>query len=235
MTPWYVHLVLVRPARVRANLRRACEALDVQEPTDWQLCLGVLRLWHRVLLRSETVGTSQGPIRRTLRARLLAWRALRLPFLLGERAVVPLDFTGLGSTPERLIRHLLAAHHDGDQFVYDLELLAAYDRLAELRAEVVAVIERDDAWLRDLVVFDGYHESLLAAIDCMISGGSPAAGPHASGSWRALAGDTTAAADPDISLRAYLRWCASQPSSPAATLDAWRTGAFRFDSALEAA
>jgi hypothetical protein len=32
-----------------------------------------------------------------------------------------------------VIRHLLGAHHDANQFVYDLELLAHHGRLDELR------------------------------------------------------------------------------------------------------
>ncbi|HUJ63191.1 MAG TPA: hypothetical protein VLX92_32055, partial [Kofleriaceae bacterium] len=152
MMPWYEAVILVRPARIDANVARVCAALGVARPTPWQLCLGVLRLWHRVLFRSSTVGTSPGGrVRRSVRARVLAWRAARLPCLLVERAVVPLDFTGLGSTPDRLIRHLLGAHHDANQFVYDLELLACHGRLDELRAHVLDVIERDDArarWLR---------------------------------------------------------------------------------------
>ncbi len=222
MTRWYESLILVRPARVEANLARACDALGIPRPTPWQLCLGVLRLWHRVLFRADTVGTSPaGRVRNTPRARLLAWRALRLPCLLAERAVVPLDFTGLGSTPDGLIRHLLGAHHDGNQFVYDLELLAAYGGLDELRVRVRELIERDDErarWLRDLTVFEGYHESLLAAVEH-----ARAAGPQMT---------AAEARDPDISLRAYLAWCARQPVSPAETLDAWRAGAFRFDAPL---
>lgn len=219
MTTWYESLILVRPRRVLANLERTTEMLGVPQPTPWQLCLGVLRLWHRVLFRSSTVGTSPGGIvRSTLRARVLAWRAARLPCLLAERAVVPLDFTGLGSTPERLITHLLGAHHDGNQFVYDLELLAAYGKLDELRQRVRDVIDRDDTWLRDLTVFEGYHESLLAAVERAI-----AAGPERS---------EADARDPDISLHAYLTWCSQQPATPAETLRAWHTGAFQFDTPL---
>lgn len=225
MTTWYESLILVRPERVVANLGRACAALGVPRPTPWQLCLGVLRLWHRVVFRSSTVGTSAGGrVRPTLRARVLAWRAARLPCLLVERAVVPLDFTGLGSSADGLIRHLLGAHHDGNQFVYDLELLAAYGRLGELRARVVDVIDGCDpraSWLRDLTVFERYHESLLEAVDRAL-----AAGP---------AMTDAEARDPDISLRAYLAWCASQPATPAATLRAWHAGTFRFDAPLAAA
>jgi hypothetical protein len=223
MTPWYVRAILVRPERVRIHLSGVCDALALPRPTDWQLCLGVLRLWHRVIFRSETVGTHPGGrVRATWRARLLAWRALRLPWLLAERAVVPLDFTGLGSTPEGLMRHLLGAHHDGNQFVYDLELLACYGRLDELRDRVTSVIERDDdrsRWLRDLTVFEGYHESLLAAVERAL-----AAGPQMS---------ERDAGDPDISLRAYLAWCARQPATPAETAAAWRAGTFRFDAPLD--
>jgi hypothetical protein len=224
MTPWYVRAILVRPERVRTNLARVCEALALPRPTDWQLCLGVLRLWHRVVFRSETVGTHPGGVvRATRRARLLAWRALRLPWLLAERAVMPLDFTGLGSTPEGLIRHLLGAHHTANQFVYDLELLSCYGRLGELRDQVASVIDRDDdraRWLRDLTVFDGYHEDLFAAVEHAI-----AARPQMS---------EREARDPDISLRAYLAWCAAQPATPAATVIAWRAGTFRFDAVLDA-
>lgn len=222
MRPWYASLILVRPARIEHNLARVCGNLGLARPTEWQLCLGVLRLWHRVMFRSDTVGTSAARVRSTTRARLLAWRALRLPFLLAERAVVPLDFTGLASTPAGVIRHLLGAHHDGNQFVYDLELLAGYGCLDELHERTLAIVERDDArarWLRDLAVFDGYHESLLAAVEHAL-----AAGP---------AMTEAESRDPDISLRAYLAWCARQPATPRETLAAWRSGAFRFDSALD--
>lgn len=222
---WYVRAILVRPARIRANLARVCDTYGLAPPNEWQLCLGVLRLWHRVVFRSGTVGTSHaGTVRRTWRARALAWRALRLPFLLGEGAVVPLDFTGLGSSPERLIRHLLGAHHDDNQFVYDLEVLGGYGRLDQLHAAVSQLIERDDQrsrWLRDLAVFDGYHESLRTAVERALSEGP--------------AMSTAEAVDPDISLRAYLTWCAQQPTTPRATVAAWREGAFRFDSPLEVA
>lgn len=32
---------------------------------------------------------------------------------------------------------------------------------------------------------------------------------------------------PDTTLRAFLAWCARQPDGPAATLAAWRSGAWR--------
>jgi hypothetical protein len=226
MTPWYIRAILVHPEQILANLARVREAANLDPaPTEWQLCLGVLRLWHRVVFRMETVGTSPaGRIRPTWRARLLAWRALRLPCLLAERAVTPLDFTGLASPPEQIMRHLVGAHHDQNQFVYDLELLGYYGKLDDLRAEVRTLIERDDArahWLRDLTVFDGYHESLLAAVERALGSGAEMTAAEAR--------------DPDISLLAYLRWCAQQPATPHETFRAWRAGTFRFDSPMRAA
>lgn len=222
--PWYVRVLLGDPERIRVHLDRMREhgVIDVT-PNEWQLCLGVLRLWHRNIFRTETVGTSPGgTVRSTWRARLLANRAIRLPFLLAERAVAPLDFTGLRNPPERLIRHLLGAHHDANQFVYDLEILAGHGRLEQLRDEVTELIEHDTArsrWLRDLTVFVGYHESLAAAVDRAI-----ASGPAMS---------AREAVDPDLSFRAYLTWCARQPATPAETFHAWRAGRFAFDSGLE--
>lgn len=224
MTPWYVRLVLLQPSRVRAGIERLRARGVGPLPGDWQLCLGVLRMWHRLLFRAETVGTcTGGKVRATWRARLLALRPLRFPFLVAERAVAPFDFTGLASPPERVIRHLLGAHHDQNQFVYDLELLAHHGRLDELHEAVRAVVARDDdraRWLRDLTVFEGYHESLLAAVERAL-----ARGPEMS---------EAEARDPDISFGAYLAWCARQPATPADTLRAWRDGRFRFGSPLEA-
>lgn len=223
MTPWYVRMLLVRPRAVLANLERVraagiLPAADV--PTPFQLSLAVVRMYHRVLFRSNTVGTSaSGRIRRTVRAHVLAPRALRLPALLAVGAVVPLDTTGLASSPARLIRHLLGAHHDRRQFAFDLELLAAYGELPALRRAAHAVVTGADPradFLRDLTVFAGYHEALLAAVDAALAGQS-----------LLPAGE---AADPDISFAACMRWCARAPATPAALVAAWRAGTFAWDS-----
>ena len=219
--PWYVRAILVEPDRVLDHLAlmRARGVVDA-DPTPWQLCLGVLRLWHRLAFRSDTVGTSpSGRVRPTWRARLLQRRPLRLPFLLRERAVAPLDFTGLRSEPERLMRHLLGAHHDRNQFVFDLELMIGHGALDELRARVARVLDGSDpraTWLRDLTVFEDYHEHLADAVER-----ARAAGPAMS---------AEEADDPDLTLRGAMRWCARQPATPAATLAAWRAGTFRLDS-----
>ncbi|MGE5181424.1 MAG: hypothetical protein ACM31C_05160 [Acidobacteriota bacterium] len=217
--PWYVRALLVNPDRVIANAARmhAAGVVDAM-PDPWQLSLGVLRLWHRVVFRSETVGTSALPVRDGWRARLLHHRALRLPFLLASRAVIPLDFTGLRSSPDRLIDHLLGAHHDGNQFVFDLELLAGHGVLDELARRVAAIVDGTDPrarWLRDLAVFAGYHEALAGAV-----ARARAAGPAMS---------SAEASDPDLTLRGLFAWCSAQPRTPAATLAAWRAGRFRVD------
>ena len=212
---WYEKMLLVDPDRVMANLAkmRAAGVVDAS-PNAWQLSLAVLRLWHRVVFRSETVGTSSQRPHPRWRARLLENRALRLPCLLASRAVIPFDFTGLRSDPDRLIDHLLGAHHDGNQFIFDLELLTGHGMLGELRRRVAAVLDESDpraAWLRDLTVYRGYHEALAAA----------AAQP-------AMTADE--ASDPDRTLRGLVAWCARQPSTPAATLAAWQAGRFHLGS-----
>jgi len=203
--PLWWHVFFLRPERVRQGLRLAERARIVQRvPTMFQIWQGTLRMWLRVLFRSGSVGTCTAePVRNSWRARALSHRALRLPFLLAERAIAPWDMSGFESSRERIIRHLLGAHHDGPQLVYDLELLALHEgALAELRERTAAVVVSSDpraAWLRDLVVFEGYHEYLLTRTE------------------RALAGDLGLSeqdlSDPDISLRALLDWCAWKPSS----------------------
>ena len=218
LPPW-ARLLLVDPERLQAALERLRAARTLEPvPNPWQVTLGILRMWHRVLFRSDTIGTSQShPVRRTLRARLFAYRPLRFPFLLRERAIAPLDFSGLLSDRERVVRHLLAAHHDENQFAYDLEMLALDPgALTELDQRVKAVLAEDSPRtrvLRDLVVFEGYHQSLARAVE------------------RALTGELDLSdaerADPDISFAGYLAWCARQPETPAETYRAWLGGTYR--------
>jgi hypothetical protein len=225
--PWYLHALLLQPARVQARLEEiAASGLVRSVPNLWQVALGVLRMQHRLLFRSDTVGTSSSqPVRRTWRARLLHHRALRTPWLLWERAIAPFDLSGLLSSEERVTRHLLGAHHDGAQFIYDLQMLAtapgALERVREAARAVVGADTSRTRWLRDLCVFDGYHESLLEAVERALAGQLEADGAHD---------------DPDISFFAYLRWCARQPRTPGETLLLLRAGRFAFpQGALEVA
>jgi hypothetical protein len=186
-------------------------------PTPWQIELGVLRMWHRLLFRPQSVGTCvQHPVRRGWRPWLLRFRLIRLPFLVWERAIAPFDHSGLGHGSERLINHLLTAHHDENQFVYDLEILSADPTaLQTLHDRVSRVLGSPSArtrWLRDLCVFENYHEDLLAATR------------------RAMAGELQLSpseeVDPDIRFSAYIGWCLAQPPAPAPTWAAWRSGHF---------
>lgn len=222
----HARLILLRPAVIARALEEV-EALGRLErtPNLWQIELGVLRMWHRILLRSETVGTcADGRPRPTRRARLLDRRPLRFPFLMRERAIAPWDLTGLLSDRERLIRHLLGAHHDGVQFIYDLQVLQRHPgALAELRHRCAAITQGTDPraeWLRDLTVYEGYHDDLLAGVDRFIAG-----------EWEL---DPASAQDPDLSFWAWLRWCAAQPATPRATLAAARRGAFHLPGGLAA-
>lgn len=220
---WHAWLILLWPSRVADGLRRSVEAgLVPRAPTLWQAQLGVLRMWHRLLFRSETIGTcvDHAP-RQNWRARLLSWRPLRFPFLMVERAIAPWDMSGLISTPTRIRRHLLGAHHDGYQFVYDFQLLKLYpgqlDALREEAAQVVAGEGGRSAWLKDLTVYEQYHQNLIAAADAFAEG-------------QAL--DPVAAVDPDITFSAWLRWCLAQPETPAETFAAWRRGVFSLQHGL---
>ena len=215
--PWLSRVLLVRPRAIEAALDRVAASGKVRPvPSAWQVSLGILRMWHRALFRSDTIGTSSAPKRGTPFARLCAARPLRFPFLVRERAIAPLDFSGLLSGRERVLRHLIAAHHDGSQFAYDLEMLSlSAGALDELVARVARVVSGEDprsAYLRDLVVFEGYHEALLAAAE------------------RARAGDLglspEEARDPDISFFGYLAWCVAQPESLRETIAEAVTGRF---------
>lgn len=212
--PLWAYALLLQPARVVEGLDRLEGAGLLEErPSLWQLSQGVMRMVQRLVLRPESVGmcTSDG-VRDSWRARLLERRALRFPFLVAERAVAPLDLSGLLSSRERIIRHLLGAHHDAGQFIYDLELLVPHEgALEELRDRAQAVVDSDDArsrWLRDLVVYEGYHERLLERVERTLV--------------RGVELSLEEERDPDVSFLAYLRWCAGQPASPRETLRAWR-------------
>jgi hypothetical protein len=221
--PWFSYPFLLFPKKVLKNLERRVDAgLTEAPPNAWQLSLGVMRMWHRAVFRMETVGTSPaGTVRKTWRARLLNNRSFRLPFLLAEGAVTPYDMTGLVSSKERIIKHLLGAHHDGAQFIYDLELLSAHPgALEELEARTQEVIDSEgkrSQWLRDLTVFEGYHEHLLEEVQRVIADKGVVLSEHER--WNA-----------DISLAGYLSWCAQQPETPEATWEAIRAGDFAFDS-----
>lgn len=201
VAPWWMSLLLWQPDLVLASLERVRRAGLVERvPNLLQVWRGVMRMWSRLLFRSDTVGTSDRPVRNTWRARLLQYRALRLPFLWAERFVAPLDFSGLVSSPERISRHLLGAHHQPAQLVYDLELLSLHDGALEaLEAavrEVVTVDSPRTRWLKDLCVHEGYHESLLAGVE-RFRKGEPGLTP-------------AQALDPDVTLRGFLTWCAAQ-------------------------
>lgn len=210
-------LLLFRPDRIADALARVEASGRVPNtPNTWQITLGVLRMWHRMFFRSETVGYSLDPVRAPLRAKLLALRPLRFPFLLRERAIAPLDFSGLLSERERVIRHLLGAHHDKNQFVYDLEMLSLQDgALEEVLVRARDVVDARDprhAYLRDLCVYERYHEHLVDAVEAYLAGESRLTDAERR--------------DPDVSFFAYLAWCAGQPPTPEETWSLLRRGRY---------
>ena len=77
--------------------------------------------------------------------------------------------------------------------------------LEELRSRALAIAHGDDrrsAYLRDLVVYEGYHEHLAEAAGVALDGRSELSDAERR--------------DPDVSFVAYLAWCARQPATPAA-------------------
>lgn len=220
---WHARLLLIHPKQVALRLEQAREAGWIPHcPTLWQLELAVLRMWHRLLFRPETIGTSSThPVREGWRARLLAWRPLRFPFLLAEGAISPWDMTGLASSTKRLLQHLLAAHHDGLQFVYDLEILSLEPTgLAQLRSQLDALETHTERaqWLADLCAFEHYHRDLSQGL------------AQFERDPESMLSSTT---DPDLSLRALLRWCLAQPASPSETWSAWRRGSYHLQHGLQ--
>jgi hypothetical protein len=222
-TPLWARALVLFPDAIRRSLDRIAETqLAPRVPTVTQVALGIARMHYRVATRPETVGMcTSHPVRSTWRARMLEPRAARFPFLVRERAIAPLDFSGLASPRERILRHLLGAHHDGNQFAYDLELLAIHPgALEELRDRARAVVDGTDPraeWLRDLCVYEGYHAHLLEVVEAVLTHGSVLAelSQHD-------------ARDPDITLSAYLRWCAAQPTTLRGAVRAWVAGDLSF-------
>lgn len=208
--PLWSYALLFRPRHVQARLEVLHEAgaLSGPAPSLWQVFLGTLYMWHRVTFRPQTIGLSSSPVRDTRRARLLRNRLFRGPLLFTGRRVNPLDHTGLGSSSAHLVRHLIGAHHDRQDYVYDLEILATDPgQMAALEQRLAGIVSGeapDAAFLRDLCVYEGYHESLLDTVRRWNRGELPD-----------LSTD-----NPDVTLRAFMAWCARQPPTPGASLRA---------------
>lgn len=204
------HLLHFRPRRIEARVAALHDAgvIDVK-PNLWQLWMGVLYMWHRATFRPETIGLSSNPVRGTLRAQLFRFRPARSPFLFAGRRVNPLDHTGLGSSTAHTVRHLIGAHHDRADFHFDLQLIAHQPGVLEhLESRLQAIVHETDPqarFLKDLCVYDGYHEELLEGVQAWLAGEVQ------------LDHD-----DPDATLTGFLRWCARQPRSLRHTLrDGW--------------
>lgn len=197
-TRWWEAVLLGRTAAMRDAMDRLVDAGLLARPlTGRELVRAQGYNRYRLLFRPGTVGTSAGRVRPGWRARLLSWRAARLPAAIAEEALSLLDLTGLSRRPDQLIHHLLAAHHEGWQLHYDLELLSAHPGALERLEGLAERMVREDTprtrWLKDLCVFEGYHEALLASVRafraCTISM-SP-----------------EERSNPDITLQAFLAWC----------------------------
>lgn len=216
---WLVGFVLRNPERVEWYLERLYEHGRIDaKPNLWQVTMGVAYMVHRMVLRPATIGLDESPVRNTWRAQMWQYRPLRFPFLLWQKAIDPIDLTGLSGSMERKHSHLVGAYHPGDNALYDLECMTCdAEALEKLRKDVVEIIKGQTArarFLQDLTVYDGYHSRLLSLIE------------------RAIAGDFAPAKGkedhPDTTLRGFLHWCAAQPDSPEATIHALVRGKLHF-------
>lgn len=211
---WYA--LLWAPGRIEKRLQALQDKGTIEAaPSLWQVWMGVLYMWARVAVRSETIGMSDGePVRSTLGAQRLNHRLHRLPALLRTRSVNPLDQVGLGSSTPHVIRHLLGAYHPGDNALYDLSILDVEPgALQALRNQLAAVLDGTHpqaVLLRDLVVYEGYHARLLTMVDA----------------WLVEGPGGVEITHPDTTLKAFMAWCAQRPDGPLATLDAIRHGRF---------
>lgn len=217
--------LLLWPTRVQKHLAQV-ELPESEKPNLWQLQLGVFRMFYRVIYRSETIGNSEEhPVRNRLVSRLLHIRLLRLIVLRTLRAVAPLDFSGLVSDQDRIVRHLLFAHHDKNQFVYDFELLLSWpgglEKIEGLARSVIDGTTLMSELIRDVAIYERYHENLLDAVQRFRADPSTALPENERN-------------DPDISFFAYLAWCARQPETPSATLQLYRAGRFSIDQGITA-
>lgn len=216
---FFYRVLLRHPERVLWHLDKLYEASRIdKKPNLWQVSMGVFYMVHRILFRSETIGVDDSPVRSTVGARLLRYRPVRFPFLLLTGSIDPIDLTGLAGTAQRKHTHLVGAYHPGDNALYDLECIA-FDKEAirKIKDDVESILA-EKTWrgrfLKDLTVYEGYHERLLGLIE------------------RALRDDYAPAADkvdhPDTTLRGFVRWCAAQPETPEKTLEVLMQGRLRF-------
>jgi hypothetical protein len=216
---WLYRFVLRNPERVAWHLEQlhAQGRIDVK-PNLWQVTMGVMYMLHRMVFRPATIGLDDSPIRQTWRAQVWQYRAFRFPFLLWQKAIDPIDLTGLSGSMERKHSHLVGAYHPGDNALYDLECMTVDpEALKKLREDVVTILQSHSArarLLQDLTVYEGYHARLLHLIDrAMVGDFAPAVGKED---------------HPDTTLRGFLGWCAAQPETPESTLQAFLRGELHF-------
>ncbi len=174
--PPIFHVLLHNPELLQQHLRMLHEqGFTTGVPNLWQ----VYQHWALSVARAFKRGKVPGmdpdaPVRDTPGAQLLQFPAIRFWGLLFEGAINPWDYTGLALTPQRKMKHVMGAYHFDHTFIYDLEVIALYPgALEQLRDQCLEVLNRDTArtrWLRDLTVYEGYHENLLRCVERCLAG-----------------------------------------------------------------
>ena len=186
-----------RPSRADARLQKLVALKKLSRvPTREEQKRAIRYNLQRIIFRSENIGTSSDPIRKD--AGLFRYRFFRFFALAKEHAITPLDLTGLCASRETIMTHLLAAHHDGEQFLYDLELLECEEQgLDELESRARAIVENTNPkarFYKRLCVYEGYHENLLRGIARYREG--------------------QRSSDPELSIFALFEMCMSEASDP---------------------
>ena len=95
--PWWSYPLLLSPNSEALDTISKSPRNSVNIPNLWQVGLGVLRMYHRLVFRSETIGTGPlGAVRSTWRSKILRHRMVRGPVLWSQGAIA--DLSGLSSS-----------------------------------------------------------------------------------------------------------------------------------------
>lgn len=214
--PWFYYLLLHDPRQLQKNLHLLKERGHIQEiPSLWQVVLGISHMWHFTVANVDAIGTSQeAPVRDNPRARLLKNQFIRFFALMAEGSINPLDRTGLALSPKRKMRHVLGTFHATGEMaqtvIYDLQLLDCYPgALKTLGQRLEKLLKQPDArdeWIKDMAVYQGYHEDLVPVVKRCLKGDFSVNVP-------------TQREGDDYTVTSFVERCLGFPPTPQATLE----------------
>ncbi len=214
--PWVYYLLLHNPRLLQKNLGLLKERGHIQEiPTLWQVVQGISHMWRFTVANVDAIGTSQeAPVRDNPRAHLLKNQFIRFFALMAEGSINPLDRTGLALTPKRKMRLVLVTFHATGEMaqtvIYDLQLLDCYPgALKTLGQRLEKLLKQPDArdeWIKDMAVYEGYHEDLVPVVKRCLKGDFVVHVP-------------TQREGDDYTVTSFVERCLGFPPTPAETLE----------------